>query len=391
MFRPNAQNLAHDLARFVDEVFHGPGVVVGRDSERLRVIRNPGRGAVGDCALLCSSPRERTSRGRERLPLLLRRELGNLPNPVEVFNPRGQQLSEVPEVQQLCGLILECVDPDARIQNSITNFPGAAANVFNRWRQEAQRYINSNPPAPGSVGQRNTLDAFVRSWQQRSPQGGGSWPREVALIELLYELVTWILPFQEDQPFGIFLEAITRTITQMAPFAYDSTVHRDPPWAEASVRAILWNVLEPLAAGAIDIDEDLIEQLPRDRLQIMSIHQAKGLEFPLVIVDVASDFTMNHHMQAYARYPTGGSTQTLEDELRPFSPLGQPTRAARDRAFDDLTRHYFVAFSRPQDVLMLVGIGDPGNGPLPRIRNVAAGYTRDEQRRWDDLPRLVYI
>lgn len=390
IFRPDAENLARALASFLDDVFNGSGVVVGQGGAEFRISRNPDRGAAGDCALLCGSPRERTSRGRERLPLLLRRELDQLPSPIEVFNPRGQELNEALEVRQLCGLILECIDPNAQVQND-ESLPRTVANIFNNWRAEAWQYINSNPTAPGSAGRRNTLNEFVRAWQRRSPQGSGRWPQEVALIDLLYQLVTWIPTFQENPEGLIFLEAITRTITQMAPFAYDSAVHRDAPRAQQSVKQILWNIMGPLASGAIDIDEDLIEQLPRDRLQIMSIHQAKGLEFPLVMVDVASDFTMNHALQAYARFPNGGATQTLEDALRPFSSLGTPLRSARDRAFDDLIRQYFVAFSRPQDVLVLVGLGDASNGPKPSVKNVATGYTRNDQRRWDDLPRLVYI
>lgn len=391
MFRPDAETLARDLAGFIDQVFTGPGVVVGRGAERVRVSRDPDRGAVGDCALLCSSPREHASGGRKRLPLLIRRELDRLPNPIEVFNPRGQELNEVLEIQQLCGLMLECIDPESRVQGG-ENLPRAVAGVFDRWRSEARRYVVSDPPAPGFSGRRNTLGAFVRAWQRRSPQRGGRWPREAPLMELLYGLVAWMPSFQEDPEGLVFLETITRTITQMAPFAYDATVHRDPPRAEGSIKQILWNIYMPLASGAIDIDEDLIEQLPRDRLQVMSIHQAKGLEFPLVMVDVASDFRTRHRMQTFRRFPEGGSNaHNLEDVLRPFSPLGAPTRSARHRTFDDLIRQYFVAFSRPQDVLMLVGIGDPGDGPISRIENVAAGYTRDGQRRWDNLPSLVYI
>lgn len=390
MFRPNINVLAHDLVGFIDGVFNGPGVVVEYGNQQLRISKDPNSGAVGDCAVLCSSPREYGASGQDRFPRTLRVELARLPNSIEVFNPRGQELNDVTEVQQLCGLMLECIDPHAQVQGDM-NLPGGIADVLNGWRSLAQDYVSSNPPAPGTRSH-GSLDRFVRAWQQRDPQGSGRWPREAPLMQLLYQLITWIPPFQEDPEGLIYLEAITRTITQSAPFAYDSTVHRDPPRAERSVKAILWNIFEPLASGAIDIDEDLIELLPRDRLQIMSIHQAKGLEFPLVIVDVGSDFKSNNWMQAFKRFPRGGShAHNLEDALRPFSPLNAPSRSARDRAFDDLVRLYFVAFSRPQDVIMLVGLGDHSDGPKPNIMNVAAGWTRDEQRHWDDLPNLIYL
>ena len=51
-----------------------------------------------------------------------------------------------------------------------------------------------------------------------------------------------------------------------------------------------------------------------------------------------------------------GKTCDLEDIIRKFSPLEIPERSGKDRAFDDLIRHYFVAFSRAQDVLLLVGL-----------------------------------
>jgi len=391
MFRPDVISLARDLVGFIDTVFNGTGVTIVRDGRQLRIIKDPTSGAIGDCALLCSSPREYSAGGNQRLPLLIRNELANLPNPVQVFNPRGQEFSEIREVEQLCGLMLECIDPNARIQNGIRNFPANIAQTFNRWRTVAQQYIVSNPPAPGPA-RINTLRDFVRAWQARTPQGSGRWPREVPLIQLLYELITWIPVFQDDPEGLVYLEVITRTITQSARFiAYDATIQRDPPQADDSVRAILWGIFEPLASGAIDIDEDLIELLPRDWLNILSIHQAKGLEFPLVIVDVGSDFRTNHWRQAFKRFPREGSrSQNLEDILRPFSPLGAPVRSAVDRAFDDLVRQYFVAFSRPQDVLLLVGFGQPNGGPSP-IPNVATGWRRDGQWPWQGLPGVVYL
>ena len=391
IFRPDVATLARDLTEFINDVFNGNGVTIPAGTQQLQIIRNPNGGAIGDCALLCSSPREYSAGGNPRLPLLIRDQLARLPNPIQVFNPRGQEFSEIEEVQQICGLILECIDPDARIQNSIPNFPRNIPQVFNQWRQVAQQYIANNPPAPSSMGG-NTLDDFVQAWQRRTPQGSGNWPREVPLIQLLYELITWIPTFQEDPEGLVYLEVITRTITQSARFiSYDATVQRDQPAADDSVRAILWDIFEPLASGAIDIDEDLIELAPRDRLNIMSIHQAKGLEFPLVIVDVGSDFKTKHWRQAFKRFPRGGSrAHNLEDTLRPFSPLGPLTRAARDRAFDDLVRQYFVAFSRPQDVLMLVGLSD-NEGKPKDIPNVATGWTRDEQWPWRGLPGIVYL
>jgi DNA helicase-2/ATP-dependent DNA helicase PcrA len=236
------------------------------------------------------------------------------------------------------------------------------------------------------------LKNFVQTWQTRPPQSSRKWPHEVPLIQLLYKLITWIPALQEDPEGLVYLEVITRTITQSARFiSYNATIQRDSPHARYSIEAVLWGIFEPLASGAIDVDEELIEMLPRDRLNVLSIHQVKGLEFPLVIVDVSSDFKRKHWKQAFKRFPKNGSyPHNLEDMLRPFSPIGVPTRLALDRAFDDLIRQYFVAFSRPQDVLLLVGLGQPNNMPN-QIPNVATGWTRDQQWQWQGLPNLIYV
>src|SRR5262249_42361866 len=133
--------------------------------------------------------------------------------------------------------------------------------------------------------------------------------------------------------------------------------------------------------GTIKVNEDLMEAFPRDRLCVLSIHQAKGLEFPLTIVDVGSDFKNNHWGHAFKRFPAdGGTPHVMEDLLRPYSDLAAPSRPGPDRAFDDLYRQFFVAFSRPQDVLLLVGLNKslPGGG----VANVATGWARNGTCRW---------
>ena len=56
----------------------------------------------------------------------------------------------------------------------------------------------------------------------------------------------------------------------------------------------------------------------------------------------------------------------------------------RTESFDDLTRLYFVAFSRAENVLLLIGLlpsldGYAVNNNLKQIPNVALGWNRDEQ------------
>jgi len=80
----------------------------------------------------------------------------------------------------------------------------------------------------------------------------------------------------------------------------------------------------------------------------------------------------------------------MEDMLRPYSSLGAPTRSQVDRAFDDLYRQFFVAFSRPQDVLLLVGLTK--GGPGGDIMNAAAGWDRSGAAHWQgELCPIVLV
>jgi DNA helicase-2/ATP-dependent DNA helicase PcrA len=395
LFRPDLPELARDLAQFVNGVFRGGGITVNHNGQRFHVVVNPNGGALGDCALLCSSPREYSASNppqppRPRLPLLLRNELEQLSSPIRVFNPRGEEFCDVEEVGILCGLILGCIDPGAVVQNSIGGMPPAAHIAMNRWRQQAQAYIVGNPH-PNRGGR--SLGSFVDAWQRRTPQGGGTWPNEVDLMSLVYNLVTWISKLQVDPEGLVYLEAISRTVSQSTRFSsYEATIRNTSPHDTNSVRAAIWDIFVPLATGVIDLAEELIEEFPRDRLNILSIHQSKGLEFPLTIVDIGSDFKRRHAAHAFKRFPRDGSrSHRLEDELRPYSRFPALSRSSKDRAFDDLIRQYFVAFSRAQDVLLLVGIGDRGSGPHQQVENIATGWIRDGSWPWRTLPNVVQL
>ena len=67
--------------------------------------------------------------------------------------------------------------------------------------------------------------------------------------------------------------------------------------------SLVRDALLPIAENEVEVDEDIIPSIPRDRLQLMTIHQAKGLEFPFVIVDVGSQFRQNSPKQRFFKIP----------------------------------------------------------------------------------------
>ena len=249
-------------------------------------------------------------------------------------------------------------------------------------------FIRNNP----GLGSRYTLRQFVNAWKRRTALGVRRPSREVPLVDLIYKLVTWIPSMQNDIEGIVYLEAITRTVTQSAllsEFGSQIIFDQNDPDSIGSVKEVLWDVLVPLATGAIEVNEDLLETLPSDRINVMSIHQAKGLEFPLVVVDVGSDFRTDHHAHAFKRFPRkGAKPHNMEDEFRRYSQMGRPSRKPLDRAFDDLVRQYFVAYSRAQDVLLFAGL----DSVREHIPNIATGWDRRGNWRFrQGLRNLTHI
>jgi DNA helicase-2/ATP-dependent DNA helicase PcrA len=306
-----------------------------------------------------------------------------------MFNPRGIELQDVDMVAIFCGLILECIDPEGGMQKLDKSIPKLAKYNMNRWRVKAKEYIKLNPEPRQPID----LNTFVTHWQIRRPyplqnENGqdNKWPKQASLMELAYKLTTWIEPLQGDVEGIVYLEAITKSITQTGFFnEYHSTISFKSPIDEKnSVLEAIWNIFIPLSTGGVKIDESLLETLPDDRINVLSIHQSKGLEFPLVIVDVGSRFKTNDIKTQKLRFPKSLKEQTtIEDTIRKHSVLGESKRSEKDRKFDDLTRLYFVAFSRAESVLLLVGLSPAIEGYNKKdqhfnIPNIALGWSRDE-------------
>ena len=254
---------------------------------------------------------------------------------------------------------------------------------MNIWRLKAKEYIKLNPEPHNPI----TLSEFVTYWQLRRPRGHDEWPKSASLMELAYKITTWIEDLQDDVEGIVYLEAITKSITQTGFFNdYHSNISfRNKKQERDSVLEAIWNIFIPLSTGGVSIDESLLETLPDNRVNVLSIHQSKGLEFPLVIVDVGSRFKTNDIRTQSLRFPKSLKEKiTIEDSIRQHSSLGASQRSEKDRSFDDLTRLYFVAFSRAESVLLLVGLNSAIEGYNKRndhfdIPNIALGWSRDEK------------
>ncbi|WP_405308933.1 UvrD-helicase domain-containing protein [Methanobrevibacter sp.] len=421
MFRNNPEMLARDLSRLIDNLVNKgeseikvlqvldeeyyknvncninianlqkikqESIKAGKNEEKIKIKLDSDYGSASDIAILSYSPKEMQYGNRSFLHHL-RKNLKRLRKPIEMFNPRGIDLQEIDVIAIFCGLILECIDPEGGIQNSDKTIPNLARRNMIRWRFKAKDYIKMNPEPHEPI----SLSDFVTRWQLRRPYPESingieqHWPENASLMELAYKLTTWIEELQDDVEGIVYLEAITKSITQTGFFNdYHSNISFKTPINEReSVLEAIWNIFIPLSTGGVSIDESLLETLPDDRINVLSIHQSKGLEFPLVIVDVGSRFKTNDIRTQRLRFPkTLPDKKTIEDTIRQHSILGESERSEKDRSFDDLTRLYFVAFSRAESVLLLIGLNSAIEGYNKKndhfdIPNIALGWSRDEK------------
>lgn len=387
MFRKDQETLAEDLANFLDDLIACRSVAVGKSGLEIRMSD---AGHLGDVALLAHSIEEvnynRYNASSDlRFPGILRSTMES--RGLQVFNPRGQDLRAIPEVERLLGLMLLAVDPNGSITQDV--YPTNEAKFFlNRWMQSARKFVESNPFPNDEQG----IGGFIRDWQKagtdKMPE---SFPQDWPALELLFTFLTWMPDFQRYPEHQVWLEAITRTMASAAmasPYrmkllqstsAIDNGDH-----VIRSRASLIRDALLPIAEDVVDVDEDIVPSVPRDRLQFMTIHQAKGLEFPLVIVDVGSRFKSDHWTQRFMRFPDKASnTVRAEDDVEPH--LAAPIRGMReplDRTFDDLVRLYYVAYSRPQSALMLIGNENCLRYASGAIPNIALGWNRDKQWPW---------
>lgn len=373
MFRHDIDTLANDLCAMLLQIFRGSGFQVPIANGNFQIQSPPG-GDFADAVYLAWRVDEYNRNGRPRLPSLIRERMRA--NGVQVFNPRGRSLGTIYEVAICLGLMLECIDPQARIQSLISTMRNEAAQILNGWRKAARQFAASDPP-PGGLRQ------FLADWGKRNPRNMQNWPREWPLLELLFTVITWI-PFLQDSPEGqVYLEAIARTIAEAAQIGrYNSLILHNTAYDDASVREAIREVFEAIAEENTEVNEDIMPYVPRSCFPLMTVHQAKGLEFPLVIVDVGSDFHGNYSAQRRFRYPDDGdNVHFTEDHVAPFTPVGQArlARTARQRSFDDIKRLFYVAKSRAQNVLVLVGLTTMLRPQNP-IRSISVGDCLNSNR-----------
>ncbi len=366
MFRKDVAELSRDLTQLVYE-FRTTGMATVHHEDENIIIDTKKR--TPSIALLLNSPKEISAYNNKRIPYYIRDSMADKCENISIFNPRGQIIESTDVVSLLCGLILMIVDPDNTEEKTFENLPPHTKNTLKTWREYSQQYVDENHMKLIHVDEHIDIEEVLDSIHDDCQH----------LIE----------NSSENQ---VYYDIIVDTILQTNnAINYDGLL---------TTKQIFWHILIPIASGAIDIDDDLFDISIEENVNIMSIHQSKGLEFDVVIVDVGSDITNNSKHTAFKRFPVnGGKTYNIEKYLRNYTDLDLKLndRVGLDEAFNDLIRRYYVAYTRAKTVLILVGLNSMKDGYRGdfqnnlEIPNIATGWDRNRKWHWQNLENLKQL
>lgn len=289
------------------------------------------------CCLLLTSTKETAHNAAPYVAAL--RQVG-----LEPYNPRNKAFLEQEEVQGLLGALQAIIDPASQHLPNSTD--------LNQFIVDCRATFDSLAASNTQVGQ------YVAACVKDLSRHPGEYV-DTNLQEIAYLLLS-CAPFDgwhADPVRRIRLARLTallESFTSMPVLGYQNVqrgrmkVDDQPPHAilPGWVRSFYYLFFGYLARSGMDevSDDDVI--CPPGYVPIMTIHQAKGLEFPFVFVGHLS------------KTPSVGDAHRLEAQFSAFpgnSARSFPRAPDAVRAELDLIRQFYVAYSRAQYSLVLVG------------------------------------
>ncbi len=270
---------------------------------------------------------------------------------IPAFCPRARAWFDIAEVRDLvaCFAVLFGWHGDARgqIAGAVADL---AAYVDDALVQLARRF-----PAP------HPLAAALGGWVDEIGRLQEDEALDLRPADFFYRLLA-LEPFRSalrDENVARNLAIFSQLLNVFQTYYHYTVVtHRN----RDVLRFHLFNsFLRLLHEGGINEYEDPDRPFPKGQVQVMTIHQAKGLEFPVVVVgslatQLASPKAIDRDLGPYYHRP-------------PFEPENRIT------LFDRMRLHY-VAFSRPQKLLVLTAHEPPKDHFAPI---------------WQGLPQWPYV
>ena len=299
-------------------------------------------------------------------------------NGIPVYSPRSDMFFERKEVKQILGLFMIC------FQSYLSDLK---KNTFTHAISDKLReyYISCVKEANAICKSNNELLAFVR--KQAGEILNVAEDNEDGLLDIFYKLASFE-PFrgylQADLQHHVLESRAARNLSEisrlLSRFSHLHGMHNFTRVNRIALPEELFNeFFRYLYIDGIGEYEDDSEYAPKGCISFMTIHQSKGLEFPVVIVGSLGNSPRKNHDFLMT------SLENRFFHRPPFEPAG-------DIKYFDFWRLYYTAFSRAQNLLVLATGKKQGKafvpyiGTLPDIRKFSgkepfAGVKRISYKR----------
>lgn len=248
-------------------------------------------------------------------------------NNIPYFAPRAKGFFESKEIK----LLLACYAIILGFYNNLNDF--SHKKYLEKAIKILGETVNKHPPI------KNYLQRKVKQIENLKESS-----LDLTLLDYFYQLLAYepFSTFLKDKNIAYNLSIFSKLISIFQDY-YGITLitAKNKEYLKFYFFGSFFNFL--IETG-IDEYEDPDNPIPKGFVQIMTIHQSKGLEFPVVIVgSLHKQFAVQKH---------------VDRDLLPFSKRGAFETEKQMTEFDRL-RHYYVAFSRAQNLLVLTTPEEP--------------------------------
>ena len=260
-------------------------------------------------------------------------------NGFPVYSPRSDMFFERLEVKQVLGCIMFCFKHYMDdLKSGLFRYPIST--------ELREYYISCRMEAVKLLKTDESLKSFIEHCAREilAPAENS----EEGLLDIIYRLFAY-------DPFRRYIEAditgnpnesrnarnLSEISRMIARFNYLHNMHHITESNKVEIAEHLFNIyLKYLYVDGIGEYEDESNYAPSGCISFMTIHQSKGLEFPVVVVGSLGNVPKKNSD------PLMYSAECRYFHRPPYEPIA-------DIKFYDFWRLYYVAFSRAQNMLVL--------------------------------------
>lgn len=280
---------------------------------------------------------------------------------IPYYNPRSKALTENREIRTALGGLVTILDKD---QKALESIHGGFLEAVEEWVENFENLRSEHPQ----------LDEYVSRVHQQIENTDRGEYLEADLKEIYYQLLSLepLSSWREDPTRAKRLAKLSGLIDSYSNI-YGGKLRsskRDNSQGHLSQSYLKWNFyikfLQYIARTDFDEPEDPYDKVPSGYVQLMTVHQAKGLEFPVI---VAGDLDS---------VDDADSTEYFEDLFSEHSALSRTEISKEDRSVNDTIRRFYVQYSRAKNTLLLLADRSSDN-------SIALGYEDEGEpvtERW---------